>query len=428
MSLARLHTSGRPNAVWILAIRSIKIVVAASVALLPFAHAEDGNVEFLVEGTWGLSMDRDPFKKRFPATTYVAPGTILFGSQDGRMDNYLTARLHYGHQVQIAESSKRRSLDGLIDPLPSNTIILHSSILCLKQTNRIVKPPGECARKKPVAGRGWVYRFQSVREGWVNISTVLGRETMEDLDVSEADTNFDVSMDDLKSLEKQGYLTLLNRTHPASRFYYDDNERFIKCGTTEIKEDISSIGAGADIRATAKIGFLKFVLGGFGASVEGSVASKSEKKEITIELDTSKQSHHFYAAHMVTEGSEAPRMIRIEKTFSCKSGTSLPGDRIERVRFEITNEPGTDPTIYPFEKASDFLPVPDGMYKYHSRPIFISANSPRQFERALGNIVAEHRVDVHLAHFMLSNINYSCSQEQRDDCACLIDGTCQRGE
>ena len=190
MSLAQVHTLGRPNTVWISAVRFISVAVAASVFLFPSVHAEESNVRLLVRGTWGLSIVKDPFLSSFPATTYVAPGTIIYGSDEESIDNYLTKRLHYGHEVQVAESSELRRFDNLVGIPPSNAFTLHRSILCLAQTNRIVIPPGECARGTHV-GKGWVFQFRpGRRERWVDVSAILDERTMQSLGLSNAYTSF----------------------------------------------------------------------------------------------------------------------------------------------------------------------------------------------------------------------------------------------
>ena len=430
VSLGQAHSSDRPNAAWRPAIRFVRDAVAVSIFLFSSllassAYAQDDQLQILTEGTWGLSIASDPFLKRFPATIYVPPGTIIFGSRPGLVDGYLIVRLHYGHEVQIAVASNLRSLDNLIDPPPSKTIILHRSILCLKQTNRIATPSGQCEQQatEPV-GKGWVYNYQqSERKGWVDVSIQLDAQTMDSLNLNTDDTNFDMLMGDLQRLEKVGSLTLLERKHPVSKFDYDlDNTIYVRCGQGEISETV--FGTGVDVNVGANVGsefsWFRFVSTRLGLSIQGSAGSTMAERSWTISLDTSERSFLYYPAVMVTDTVQ--REITVEKVFSCDSGPRIgPGDRIESVKFEVMGRPGIDPEVFHFEEASKYLPVPEELYRYHSRPIFVSANSPEQYERALSRVVEEHSVDIHLAHFMLANINYSCAQTQRVDCADLVD-------
>ena len=232
-------------------------------------------------------------------------------------------------------------------------------------------------------------------------------------------------MDDLEELEIRGYLTLLNRAHPVSRFDYGPDPVFIECGQEEVSEDVLNAAARVDASTGAglAIRFFKFIELKLGVSIVGSAeVNRSDRTSITS-LDTRSKSRLYYSAQMVTEG-ESEHVIMIEKTFACDSAPAAEhGDRIELVKFEITTGLGTDIDTYKFQDQSKFLSVPDELYNMNSRPIFISANSPEQFETALDNVIRHHRLsNVHLAHFMLANINYSCSQTRRRACACVVDG------
>lgn len=428
---------------------SARFVACVLVLVFVSAHSSwaDSGIKLLQYGTWGLSIDRDPFKKKFPAVVYVPPGTIVFDSKPGPLKNYVSVLLHYGHWVQIGKTIEIKGnlvdvltpIEGLVKPPPSNTIVVHRSILCLGQTNRIEPPPGQCKqvgddpRSTIPIGKGWIYTFkQSSKPGWLDLSVRLDEGTKTELlerGLTPAAANFEVTRRDLDDLESRGYLTVLDKKYPRAVFKYQNKlPVYIQCGQEKVTE--KALKGSAKLKAEGGVGFeaplwarlLSGLKARLGLSVEGEASAESGTTW-KISVDTSRASYLYYAATMTETATMKTSNIVIEKVFECRPSPNVgPGNKIISVRFEIEPPDGGDLQEFEFTDPTNYLAVPERLYNHHPRPIFISVNSPEQYETALNKIVDRWDVDIHLAHFMLTNINYSCTSQghTRKKCAELI--------
>ncbi|MFX0197472.1 MAG: hypothetical protein ACFFCW_15220 [Candidatus Hodarchaeota archaeon] len=412
-------------------------------------YAQDG-IKMLRYGTWGLSVDPDPFKRKYPAVVYLPPGTIVFHSNSSPLEGYIKVLPHYGHWVQIKETVTLkghpepveilRPIEGLIAPPPSDTIILHESILCLGQTNRIITPPGKCRmcgddpRTTLPLGKGWIYTFaQSTKPDWVDLKLRLDDNTkaeIKDRGLTPKEANFDITKRELLDLEKQGYLTMLNRRHPLFEFEYQTRHPVcIQCGQKKITQKTLKASAGLKMEADAGIAapiWTKFITGlkaKLGLKLESEVSGEVDKTW-SITVETTNASYLYYAATMTDTRTKSTSNIFIEKVFECTPSPKIgPGNRILSVRFEIEYPDAPDLVVYEFTNPKEYLPLPDEIFDYHPRPIFLSANTPAQHAAAIRRIIDKWQVNVNLAHFMLANINYSCTGRgnTRQKCADLID-------
>jgi len=414
---------------------------------VPSTHATN-EVNVLVMGTWGLKPFKDPFKKRYTAVDYLPPGTIIFQTLNSKLPGYSNIQTHFGHRLLIkdeVESSSSvtpvktyRPLQGLVDRPPTNALILHESILCLGQSNRIVTPPGKCKKFDhhsmsilPV-GKGWIYKFSEFTiSKWLKLNVEFNEETKAELirrGLVPEEANFKITKNELYDLEKQGYLTMLNKKHPLVIFeYLNDDPLYIKCGQKKVtKKSLDGfIKATAKAEAEAEISnWMKFITGiklSLGIALEAGIEAKAgTSHEITV--DTRKKSYLYYAATMTDTQTKNISNILIEKVFECIESPNIgPGDRILSVKFEIDSPHETDLLEYEFINADEYLKMPDRICNLCPRPIFLSLNSPKQHSDVLKKIVQEWRVDVNLAHFIISNLNYTCPSRNRDLCKDLID-------
>lgn len=428
----------------------MKLIILVSVlTFIPFKTIlADSGIKLFQYGAWGLVVTPDPFKNKYPAVIYIPPGTIAFNSKPGQLKNYVSVQLHYGHWVQIEKKTKISGknvdvltpIDGLVKLPPSNTIMVHRSILCLGQTNRIAIPPSKCKQvgdepKSTIpVGKGWIYTYENGdNSGWVNLSVRLDDGTKKELldrNLTPKNANFDVTTADLLDLENKGYLTMLDKTYPRAVFEYQNKRPiYIACGQKQVTE--KSIKGSAKVKAEGGVGFeaplwARLVSGlsarlGLTLEAEGSAESG---KTWSISVDTSKASYLYYAATMTDPSTGTTSNIVIEKVFECKPSPNIgPGNNILSVRFEVDPPDGVDFQEFEFTEPENYLPVPERLYNHHPRPIFLSVNSPEQYEIALTKIIERWDVSVHLAHFMLANINYSCTGRgnSRKQCAQLID-------
>lgn len=429
--------------------RSVAGVALYVVALVvvPAHHARaDTGVKLLQYGAWGLSVDPEPFKGKFPAVIYVPPGTIVFATKPGSLNNFVSVQLHYGHWVQIEKTQSINGkpveiltpIEGLVESPPSNTIMVHRSILCLDQTNRIAKPPEKCKRvgtnlesEIPV-GKGWIYTFRpSSKSGWLDLSVRLDEGTKKELQsrgLTPGDANFEIARRDVDELERQGYLTTLDKNLPIAVFEYQNRSPvYIECGQKKVTE--KALKGSAKLKAEGGVGFeaplwvrlISGLKGKLGLSAEAGVSAETGTTW-TISVDTTKLSYLYYAATMFDSKEKKLSNIIIEKIFECKPPPIQgPGNRMISVRFELEPPDGGDLREFEFTNAADYLPVPEKLYNHQPRPVFLSINSPEQYETALSKVIQTWAVDINLAHFMLANINYSCNGKTRDKCAELID-------
>ena len=414
---------------------------------VPHIHSSS-EVNVLVIGTWGLKPFKDPFKERYTAVDYLPPGTIIFETLNSELLGYSNIQTHFGHRLlikdEIESSSSEtpvkiyRSIEGLVDPPPTNALILHESILCLGQSNRIVTPPGKCKKFGHHAmsilpvGKGWIYKFSESTIGkWLQLNVDFNEKTKAELErrgLVPGEANFKITKNELYDLEKQGYLTMLNKNHPLVIFeYLNDDPLYIKCGQKKVtKKSLEVfIKATAKSEIEAEIPIWMKLLSGIKASLGiglegGAEATTGTSYEITV--DTTEKSYLYYAARMTDTQTKSVSNILIKKIFECNSSPDIgPGDRILSVEFEIESPHETDLPKYKFINADEYLKIPDRICNLSPRPIFLSLNSPKQHSDVLKKIVQEWKVDVNFAHFIISNLNYTCPSRNRELCKELID-------
>jgi hypothetical protein len=149
---------------------------------------------------------------------YVPPGTIVFSSKPGPLPNHVSVQLHYGHWVQMEKTLSIKgkpvnlltAIDGLVEPPPSDTIMVHRSMFCLGQTNRILPPSeqkcnqvGDNLRSTVPVGKGWIYKFRpSSKPGWLDLTVRLDEVTKTELTergLTSEEANFEVARNDLLS-------------------------------------------------------------------------------------------------------------------------------------------------------------------------------------------------------------------------------------
>ena len=429
------------------AIKNNKIIILSMVLYITIGYTISSSEEiyFLQFGRWGVSDQPDPFIGAHPRITLVPAGSIIFDVNDGANERYKSVLTHLGFRTQIINKLKDDEPEAfipiakLITQPPSNTIIFHKSILCLGQTNPIVGPPYKCnsmsknsISTEPI-GQGWIYTYKKkgVRDR-VLLKTVLTAETKKDIedrgwDPSEAE--FPATLQDLHSLEKEGYLTILNKKLPVFTFEsITENAFYLKCGQKKVsKKNFDKIFSGK-INANLTVGFpvlarlFSFLSAKVDAEAEASTSQK-EEDEVIIEVDTTKQSYMYEFFNMVENNTDKDTtVIVVEKQFECDtSKASGLGDRIISVTYRITRPGEIDPEIYEFNKPDKILIRPNEIFDHHTRPVFLSINSPEQYHEALRNIVKEEKVDQVLANFMIATMNYGCTGKKIDRCRDIID-------
>jgi len=235
------------------------IFLLCLVLTVPNAKA-DSEVNILVTGTWGLEPHPDPFINRYPVVDYLPPGTVIFKINKSRLPGYSEVLTHFGHSLLVKEMTDKstsdspvkiyRSIEGLVNVPPTDALLLHESILCLGQTNRLVIPPNRCDKFGhhsmsilPV-GKGWLYKFKEKKDSkWVELSLNLDEKTKAQLErrgIKPEEANFLIAKNDLLRLERQGYLTMLNKNHPLVVFeYLNDEPLYIKCGQKKVTHNWS---------------------------------------------------------------------------------------------------------------------------------------------------------------------------------------------
>jgi hypothetical protein len=183
------------------------MVVAIAALAVGWRAPAQAQPYILLSGTWALDINRDPFTRHFPATTYRRSGTILFKIESAPMGSkYISALTQNGFWLQIAKpvagGPHIRPLSELSVNVPSDTVFIHQSIFCLSQTNRIIEPHEICDAGLPAAnekniwtpiGEGWIFTFkESKKPSWLTLNTKLDEHTKQQLedggwDVSEAE-------------------------------------------------------------------------------------------------------------------------------------------------------------------------------------------------------------------------------------------------
>ena len=124
---------------------------------------------------------------------------------------------------------------------------------------------------------------------------------------------------------------------------------------------------------------------------------------------------------MIESNPDKISSVVIEKIFECESSPrTQPASKISTVKFHISTPGGTDEPSYEFTNPRTYLNMPEEIYSHHSRPIFLSINSPEQYGKVLKEIMNNQDVDINLAHFMLTNMNTACPEKKRQLCASII--------
>ena len=412
-----------------------------------FSHANE--IQILKYGAWGLCYQKDPFRNKYPVVSYLPPGSIVFSVEKSPLKGYIAILSHYGHKLHIKEKIGLipneepvpilKSIEGIVDAPPSNSIIFHKSILCLSQTNRLVPPNSRCLqlgddiRSTLPVGKGWVYSFIEGSKGhrWLDLNVVLDEKTKEELidrGLSPGEANFEVTRAELDRLEKQGFLTILDKKLPPVLIECQTKKPvYIKCGQRQVLEkDLkASLGVKATAEVSAEVPLWAKLLSGLkaklGLTTEATVSGDITKKW-TINVDTTNSSYLYYTATMTDIDTGEVSNILIEKVFECRPSPNIqPGEKINRIVFDIERPGAPDIEEYVFEVSEDYIAVPKGVLDHHPRPIFISVNSPEQHSSVLKKIAEAQNVDVALAHFMLSHINNTCGSKKRNKCKELIE-------
>jgi len=395
-------------------------------------HMTSGGI--LKSGSWALSPVHDLFKKRYPVVAYLPPGTIIFESkQHGIMKDYIEVLTHYGHKVLIKQyivrnKKKIRNIlpfSSIVKPpkIGNNKFIIHEDILCLNEQDRIKLEKERCFFSKnsnksaPKLGKGWIYSFEKKKgtKNWLILKAHLDTSTKDKIrnyGLEPVNANFDISEDELSSYEESGYITLLNKNMPLVEFIYKkDSEFFLKCGLEKVDtkyiQSKLSTSLSTETKKTNAIKLLSWITGvNIGVSADAGVGTDNETK---VSINTKEKSYLFYDVIMKDRGSEEENLITIRKDFTCTSGASnKPGLDITDITFSINPNDATDTENYVFSDSKIILNTPEKVKKIIGRPVFFSVNSSVQQNSVLKYIMQEYEVSMQMAHFMLTNMNYTC--------------------
>ena len=244
---------------------------------------------------------------------------------------------------------------------------------------------------------------------------------LEEQGISKKETNFDITTDDLKELEKKGLITMLDQNIPLVNFQYEPEKTvIIKCGQEFVYVEKQEESSETKVSAEAGVG-LPAWLGKIVARIGASVTEKqgeSKYKEWIISTDTRESSYLYYTVKMKKQGSEKVEDILIEKIFECEYKPRVGfGKRINMVKFEIDKHDGHDPATYEFNNYRDYIDVPNEVLIRMPRPVFLSVNDPQQHTDVLLKIIKKYDdINVPLAHFMLANLNNTCITGARESC------------
>ena len=142
----------------------------------------------------------------------------------------------------------------------------------------------------PPVGKGWIYQFtyrDKIRPSengrdWLQLSAKLDdktKKTLEEQGIKAGEANFEATKTDLIELEKHGYLTLLDKKYPPSRFDYNENKMvYVECGKEEIelKTKWKSTRISGSAGAAVELTWFDFIKAKLGLQVEAE--SEMEKK------------------------------------------------------------------------------------------------------------------------------------------------------
>ena len=212
---------------------------------------------------------------------------------------------------------------------------------------------------------------------------------------------------------------MLNRSHPLVRFERLQKQGvLVQCGQKlfdedELREQIRA-AAVAEISAefpwVARI--VSFISAKLGLKLEAEASAANTTKR-TITIDLTKSSYLFDSYWMTDTATGRNSIILIEKEYDCEATTQpRPGDRIQRIRFTITREEieaDKQETIIDLRDATSYLPVPEDVISEIPRPVFISINSPEHHDRVVRALMKKWLIDINLAQFIVSEINYACA-------------------
>jgi len=212
---------------------------------------------------------------------------------------------------------------------------------------------------------------------------------------------------------------MLDKNYPIVEFETTENALFIECGQNELSE--KTLGVAASVGVSGAVGgevpvWTRFITG-LKASLKLEEEVKADATKSTVYkingLNTLDISYLSYQVTMIDHSDPArdsKLYIIVEKEFDCRQSPKVePGDRIRRVTFRFYNPDDPDPDVVKFQNAGDVLPVPDELFQYFERPVFISINSPQQQTETIGRLMPELPVaDINMAFFVLENLNSSC--------------------
>lgn len=416
----------------LLKIFCVAIVTALTMLLSAPAYTQPS---ILLKGMWVQDVNLDPFENKYPTTAYLPAGTILFEIQPAPNENeYVFALTHNGFWVRIekpaASEQWKRSLSELSIKTPSNTLFMHQSILCLEQTNRIVKPNRLCDADSPTntkengsrpVGEGWVFTFSnSKKPGWLTLSADLNSRTKQELNDRgwhKSEARFEIHRKDLTRLEIEGHVTLLNKTYPIVSFKNRNVKPvMIKCGTKTVTAGKLYAALKVEASAEAKTSLFGWLAAKLGINAE---AGAKAEKTYTLTIDTTNRSFLYYFIDMYDHVKKRSRVLKIEKEFECKSGPRIDfGKKIFSVYIEIDSYSKRDPIPYTFDNPEHYLAMDEEVFDHLHRPAFLSLNTPDIYRTTVSKV--KNRLGIferRIAEFIVSNINYSCPQETRRKCA-----------
>lgn len=431
---------------------AILYLLSALACMVVPLSVEAKDLKIMHYGAWGLALNADPFKNKYPVVSYLPPGTILFQTQPSPPPlgnyGYVEVLSQYGHRLhikktmdlqgEVIEISVFSSIKGLLKEPPTDSLIFHKSVLCLGQSNRISKPPYRCNKigddissTLPV-GKGWIYGFKKSNRGpkWLNLKVVLDKSTKDELakrGIMIEETGFDITKTELSELERQGVITMLNKPMPPVTFEYESSRPvFIECGqkTVSEKELKASMGIIASAEVGGEVPFWARLFTGIKAKLGLSVTAEgaaSANKTWSITTDTTNSSYLYYTVKMIDDEKKEAANIFIEKTFECQQVPNKPGEKMTKIVFEVERPGSPDIEEYTFENPEEYISVPNELLNHIPRPVFFSVNSSEQHSEVVKKLAEKQSVDVPMAHFMVSHLNNTCQSSKREKCKNLIE-------
>jgi hypothetical protein len=186
----------------------------------------------------------------------------------------------------------------------------------------------------------------------------------------------------------------------------------VERGATIVAASKLRAGVSAEAGVEAKASCFGLLSAKLGISAE---ASAEASKEYELKIDTTKSSYLYYFVSMYDYVAKVQRNIKIEKEFQCVSGPRHDfGDKITAIFVEIDSDDNPDPVSYKFDNPEAYLTMPEEIFDFSRRPLFISLNSPDVHTRAVSKLMGNTGInDRRLAEFIIASINYACPQSSR---------------